>query len=82
MLFAVLLLRLGVYLFKKNVMQSGSVGRVSEGVGASCSASSKFAGKIGRAHDKLRFETGLTFLSVVALSNLRGVEKNGNCPDN
>ena len=30
MLFAVLLLRLGVYLFKKNVMKSGSAGRVSE----------------------------------------------------
>jgi len=29
-LFAVLLLRLGVYLFKKNVMKSGSAGRVSE----------------------------------------------------
>ena len=48
MLFAVLLLRLGVYLFKKNVMQSGSVGRVSEGVGASCSASSTFADKKAR----------------------------------
>ena len=30
MLFAVLLLRLGVYLFKKNVMKSGSAGRVYE----------------------------------------------------
>ena len=29
-LFAVLLLRLGVYLFKKNVMKSGSAGRVSD----------------------------------------------------
>jgi hypothetical protein len=30
MLFAVLLLRLAVYLFKKNVTQSGSAGRASE----------------------------------------------------
>jgi ABC-2 type transport system permease protein len=31
LLFAVLLLRLGVYLFKKNVMKSGSAGRVKDG---------------------------------------------------
>jgi ABC-2 type transport system permease protein len=30
LLFAILLLRLGVYLFKKNVMKSGSAGRVSD----------------------------------------------------
>lgn len=30
MMFAVLLLRLGVYLFKKNVMKSGSAGRITE----------------------------------------------------
>ena len=39
-------------------------------------------GQKGPLHNKLRLETGLTFLSVVALSNLKGVEKNGNCPDN
>jgi ABC-2 type transport system permease protein len=31
LLFAVLLLRLGVYLFKKNVMKSGNAGRVKDG---------------------------------------------------
>ena len=31
MLFAVLLLRLGVYLFKKNVMKSGNAGRIKDG---------------------------------------------------
>jgi ABC-2 type transport system permease protein len=31
LLFAVLLLRLGVYLFKKNVMKSGNAGRVEDG---------------------------------------------------
>jgi ABC-2 type transport system permease protein len=31
LLFAALLLRLGVYLFKKNVMKSGSAGRVEDG---------------------------------------------------
>ena len=29
-LFAILLLRLGVYMFKKNVMKSGSAGRVTD----------------------------------------------------
>ena len=32
--------------------------------------------------NRLRFETGLTFLSVVAVSVLRGVDNNGNCPPN
>jgi hypothetical protein len=43
MLFAALLLRLGVYLFKKNEMKSGSAAN-----SASCSASSTFAGKKAR----------------------------------
>ena len=82
MLFAVLLLRLAVYLFKKNVTQSGSAGRVSEEGGRKLFGFINVRGQKGPLHNKLRLETGLTFLSVVALSNLKGVEKNGNCPDN
>ena len=47
-----------------------------------CSASSKCRDECVVTFNRLRFKTGLTFLSVVAVSVLRGVENNGNCPPN